>query len=338
MASMKKIAVIGVGEQAWTNLVPSLATIPNVRIDWVCDTDPVARSRAAEKLKAVQFGSVEELLGAVTPDALIVASTPTVHQRVLEMAIPRGIPTFVEKPPTLTTSGLQQLLRLNRTSGTPTRVGLNFSYSEPVQIALQAMQDAAFGNLAYMRINHLNNKPDQPLWLQNNHRRDFLLSQVIHALGVVFEAGAPASDDEHFTAYDSQVGVLMSLNKQFVSRRSGNPFTFELVASSSAPFFDWSLQAISDNGSMITINSLLEIEISTQGVTHPLGVGPKWWRSSWRPSPVSTGHRRNGFTLQFESFLNDKTSHAQMAPNLAACLPMYELMDRMEAANVLEAA
>lgn len=338
MASTKRIAAIGLGEQAWTNLIPSLATISDVRIDWVCDNDPMACSRAAEKLKAVQFGSIDELLGTVTPDALIVASTPTVHRRVLEMAIPRGIPTFVEKPPTLTTTELQHLVQLNRGRGTRTQVGLNFSYSEPVQIALQAMQDAAFGNLAYMRINHLNNKPDQPLWLEDNHRRDFLLSQVIHALGVVFEAGEPADDVEYFAAYDSEAGVLMSLNKQFLSRRSGSTFTFELVASSSAPFFDWSFQAISDNGSMITINSLMEIEISTKGVTHPLGVGPKWWRNSWRPSPVSAGHRRNGFTLQFESFLNDKASHAQMAPTLAACLPMYELMDRMEVSNVLEAA
>jgi predicted dehydrogenase len=98
-----RTGVVGLGEQAWTNLLPALSVLPEVEIVALCDTNPLALSRASAKYSASTYVNFNEMLEACEFDAVIVASTPDVHFRVLRAALTKGVACFVEKPPTAST-------------------------------------------------------------------------------------------------------------------------------------------------------------------------------------------------------------------------------------------
>jgi hypothetical protein len=193
------------------------------------------------------------------------------------------------------------------------------------------MNDTDFGQLQYLRIAHLNDKPDGSLWFIENHARDFLLSQAIHALAVAFDFGTPADDTENVHRFDNPGGVFFSMQKMFLTHNTGRPFSVELNTSSTSPYFEWHLELISNNGSMIRVNALHEVELYVSGRGVALDANPKWWRSTWRPSPVSSGHRRNGYQRQLEEFFRTPTAPSGPKHSIEDTLPIYELMDRMEA-------
>lgn len=330
-----RTGVIGIGEQTWTNLLPSLAVLPEVEIAALCDTRAGALARASTKYRVQTYRDHAEMLTEADLDAVVIASTPGVHFEALRVSLAQGIASFVEKPPTESTRQLRELIDLNRglDRPTPTQVGLNFGYSEPIRIARELMSEGEFGALQYVRITHLNDKPDGPLWFRDDHVRDFLLSQAIHAIAVAFDFGHPADSAENIQRFDNVNGVFFSMQKMFVGHETAIPFSVELVTSSTSPYFEWHLELISDNGSMIRINALHEVELFVRGRGVNLPVNPKWWRSTWRPSPVSSGHRRNGYQRQFEDFFGKIPSPQALPHRIEDCLPMYELMDRMEASH-----
>lgn len=326
----KRIGFVGVGEQGWDNLLPALGLLPNANLVAVCDTSLSRRELAASTYGATAHSDFEQMVREERLDAVVVASHPSVHDAVLRLAIPMRIPTFIEKPPTLSTDSLRSLVALNRKYKTITSVGLNFGHTEPLQFVKAAVADPEFGELNYLRVTHLNNKPDDDLWFEGERMKSFLLSQVIHAVGVLYDFGTPADLDEAVDTYASDAGYLVSMRKRMLSKSGRTPFIAELVASSSSPYFDWSLQVISDRGTVINVNSLLEVEVYSHDQAHPFAISPKWWRSTWRPSPMSSGYRRTGYEDQFIHFLEAIDSGAQTDHSIESVLSIYEVMDRIE--------
>ncbi|MGR6741232.1 MULTISPECIES: Gfo/Idh/MocA family protein [Microbacterium] len=328
-SAAKRVGFIGVGEQGWNNLLPALGLVDHVDLVAVCDADRTRLDRAARTYGAAAYVDFNSMLDLEQLDAVVVASHPEVHEAVLRRTIPSRMPTFIEKPPTLSTTALRDLVQMNEIHRTITSVGLNFGYSEPLQFVRAALAEESFGRLSYLRVAHMNNKPDDDLWTTGRRLRSFLLSQVIHALGVVFDFGQPLDDDESIDTYESDAGYLVTLRKQMTRHGTLTPFTAELVASSSSPYFDWSLQAVSDRGNSIVVNSLLEVEVYSHDQDHLYTASPKWWRSTWRPSPMSSGYRRTGYERQFTEFIG-AIDGALAEHTIENALHMYEVMDRVE--------
>ena len=263
-------------------------------------------------------------------DAVIVASHPEVHTEVLKVTLPRGLPTFIEKPPTLTTSDLEDLIQINHRWETITAVGLNFSFTEAVSSIKRIMSKKEFGDLQYLRICHYNNKPVGDLWGQSNHTRSFLLSQVIHPLGLLYDFGEDAGIAPSIHRHNGDSGVLFSVHTRLRSRTGGNLFTASILTSSTSPFFDWEMQVISTTGIVINIDSLWEIEVFSDHPVNPLVDNQKWWRTVWQPSPLSGGFKRNGYEHQFAAFFNDIDNKKRGFTSIEALLPIYALIDMME--------
>lgn len=328
--NLKRVGFIGVGEQGWNNLLPALALLPYVDVVGICDSCKQRRAIAAEKYGANPYEDYNEMISKENLDAVVVASHPRVHEQVLLSTIPKKIPTFVEKPPTLSTQSLNRIVELNRNYNTETAIGLNFGYTEPLRFVFSAVADPDFGKLSYLRVEHLNNKPSKDLWFKNNLIRDFLLSQIIHALGVIFDFGDPLDESEEVHTRVSENGILVCLNKQMKAKNGGPIFTAELISTSSSPFFDWSLEAVSDLGNMIRVNSLLEVEVYSHKQCYEFTKTPKWWRGTWRPSPMSSGYKRTGYQYEFANFFRQDESAYAPVHTIENALEIYKVMDRIE--------
>ncbi len=323
------VGVIGLGEQGWDNLLPSLAVLKDANIKAVCDLDQERLETASRNYGATQYTDFVAMLDAENLDAVVVASHPKVHAQVLRTTIPRRIPTFIEKPPTLTTGELDELIELNKKYQTITAVGLNFSFTEPVQFIKKMMQRPEFGDLQYLRVCHYGNKPDDTMWGLDTKARSFLLSQAIHPLGLLYDLGKDTADEATIHAYKSERGLLFNVHTKLVDK-NGKPFTAELLTSSTSPFFEWQMQLISDTGVMINVNSLWEVEVYSQHRSNGLIENQKWWRDMWQPSPLSGGFKRNGYQHQFSAFFDNIRADKTNGTCIERMKPLYTLMDTME--------
>lgn len=327
------VGVIGVGEQGWDNLLPSLAINKNANIKAVCDLDTERCEVAARNYGARPYGNFKEMLAHEQLDAVVVASHPKVHAAVLRETIPKGIATFVEKPPTLTTAELYELIDLNKQHQTITAIGLNFSFTDAVKFVKELMHKPEFGSLDYVRVCHYGNKPDGTLWGVDSRARSFLLSQAIHPLGLLFDLGDEYAAKQLIHAHHNDAGFLFNLTTELVDK-NGRPFTAELLTSSTSPFFEWQLQLISDRGTMVQINSLWEVQIYSKHRNNTMIDNNKWWRDIWRPSPLSGGFKRNGYEHQFTAFFDAIAMQTANDMSIEQMVPIYKMIDSMEEACV----
>lgn len=324
------VAIIGIGEQTWDNLLPSLASMKNVNIKAVCDIDTNRVNLAARNYGAEAFTDINSLIEAIHVDAVVVASHPNVHKEVLEICIPKGIPIFVEKPPTLYTHELEKLVDLNKKYNTITSVGFNFNFADPVKLLKEMLLREDFGRIEYVRVSHLGSKPNETMWGLTSKARSFLLAQAIHPLGLLLYLGAPVFNETKIRSVDSEKGMVFDVN-MLLEDSSKNTFVAELLTTSLSPFFEWQLQLLTSKGVLIYINSLWEVEVhSTNKKDNTLINNPKWWRDTWRPSPLSGGHKRNGYENHFKEFFENIQAGKQDSDSIEHTLNIYYLIDEME--------
>jgi predicted dehydrogenase len=115
-----RIAVIGVGHLGQHH-ARILASLPDVDLVGVVDSNPEQARTIAAKLGTTPFEHFEPLIGRV--DAVSVV-TPTVHHHEVASAfLKAGIPALVEKPVCRTLTEADDLIALAESSGVPLQVG-----------------------------------------------------------------------------------------------------------------------------------------------------------------------------------------------------------------------
>lgn len=105
----------------------------------VCDPDPSRRAVAAERMgdEVHLVADVDELL-ALDLDAVLVLTPDHLHEDHAVRALEAGVPTFLEKPMTITVEGADRVLHAAHRTGTRLYVGHNMRHM-PV---IRAMRDA----------------------------------------------------------------------------------------------------------------------------------------------------------------------------------------------------
>jgi predicted dehydrogenase len=83
---MRSIAFVGVGAIS-SAYSAAIAQVPQFRLRAVVDNDPAARDRAAAAHAVPGFASVEDLLEADRPDAVVLMTPPSTHE---ELAVSRS--------------------------------------------------------------------------------------------------------------------------------------------------------------------------------------------------------------------------------------------------------
>src|ERR1700733_2216343 len=190
-----RVGVIGCGEHASENLLPSLWALSSIKVVAVCDNDPTAVKLAAQRFpQSKPYGDFRDLITNESVDAIVAAAPPQIHREVAAEALERGIHVFVEKPPTVTTEELKILAALANKSGLATGVGHNLRHATASRQLQRRIEDPCFGRPICMDMRYFASKPLGDRWGLNSVLRSFLLSHANHALDLmVFQMGAADS-------------------------------------------------------------------------------------------------------------------------------------------------
>jgi len=324
---MLKVAVVGIGEQSWDNILPSLALIPTISTVAACDIDKNRADLAAKKYGAKPYYDYEVMIGEEELDAIIVASYPDVHYRVATLALKKGIALFIEKPPTFTLEELEQLIALNK-YGVVTGVGLNFNYAETVNIFDALSEKEDFGKVRYLSISHYGNKPKKPLWGLTSTVKSFLLAQAIHPIGFMTKYGETVNSCDVKVVNEN--GDLFVSGNFLLENNNGDQIIANLTTGNMSPHFMWRVELVTDKSIVVRINSLWDFEIFDNNKTTNLIDQPKRWKDVWHPSPLSNGYSRTGYINQFSDFFNCVKTKKQFSSSLENLVPVYRILNILE--------
>src|SRR6185295_15211825 len=93
-----RVAIVGYGEWG-PNHVRNFSAVPNARVVAVVDSRPERRARAAGIVPGVPvFERVAEMLAAVRPEVVVVATPTATHDALVREALEAGAHVLCEKP------------------------------------------------------------------------------------------------------------------------------------------------------------------------------------------------------------------------------------------------
>lgn len=316
--SSLSVALVGAGRQGSEVLLPALRELPGVNIAAVCD--PVTE-RASVAGGGVAVRSLQEAVEMVPLQAAVVACPPAVHRSTIEFALRRGLPVFVEKPPTILSGELIELVQLAQARSGLVGVGMNFRYAAAIQRVSRLLAEGSLGKLASLTIRHLANKPRSSLW-GLSPMRSLLLAQAIHPIDLaVWLAGEVESDRTEIFSSGSACTIAAALV------HTGGTHT-SITISTAAPRFSFHLSAVTDKGAVIECSNLAEVTI--EGGPDASADG---WAERWVPGPLERGYRRGGYSPELAAFFEAVGAGTGFRPGLGDLLPTYHLLDAIEDAS-----
>jgi predicted dehydrogenase len=241
---------------------------------------------------------------------------------IAETALRRGVPVFVEKPPTVHTEQLQTLAAMASSAEVPSAVGMNFRFALPYLQLKQLLRDPRCGAPIAFAIRHVASKPRQPLW-GLSLLRSFLLAQAIHPVDLLVDlAGRPSRISCLRRTTDD--GVLVSAQFEFAGGAVGT-----LITGTYAPRFHTSIEVVTDKGVTLSLVGLSHLTIA--GLRSTTAAPPMpGWSQHWRPSPLDTGYERTGFLGELAAFLEAVRLRRRFHPDLKDLLRTYEILDDLE--------
>jgi len=314
------IAVIGCGEQAVENLLPSLMQVKSASIIAICDLDEDKARRALHFFPdASVHRDYKDLLSDRDLDAVVLAGPPQMHFDAALLALTNGKHVFSEKPPTVTTNELLQLASLADGNSLITAVGHNIRYATACVEMQKTVSSESFGNLLSMDVRYLAAQPRGTRWGLDSVLRSFLLSHAIHAIDLMIAYMGKVSGISVNAAELANGAVLVSILFRFRSGRMGT-----LIAGTCGAHFQINIHLISDTAKVIHVENLRRLTVyGSEG-------DPKRWGRVWEPRPLEGGYARSGYLGELVGFVNAIQKGQQTQPSFRDELEVYQLMDEIE--------
>ncbi len=143
-----RLAFVGCGEHATTNLYPCLPQLP-VELVAVCARRQERAAAAARRFgAAAAYDDFAALFERETLDAVLVSVGAREHFRICAAALERGLHVFVEKPATRTREEALELQELARRAGRHVMVGFQKRHAPAYRRAREISSTPGFGPLA----------------------------------------------------------------------------------------------------------------------------------------------------------------------------------------------
>lgn len=140
-----KIGWIGCGVHATQMLLPQLVR-HDVKLVALCDIDGNRLQAAGRQFGVTNLtNNAEDLIATVGLDAIGMAVGPDQHLAFGKKALERGLPVFMEKPPSGSAAGARELLAASEKAGKPLLVGFMKRYSAGNKIAANIVRSGKFG-------------------------------------------------------------------------------------------------------------------------------------------------------------------------------------------------
>jgi myo-inositol 2-dehydrogenase/D-chiro-inositol 1-dehydrogenase len=142
-----KIGWIGCGIHATQMLLPQLVR-HDVEVVALCDIDGARLASAGRQFGVANLTSdAEALIARRDIDAVGMAVGPDQHLMFGKAALERGLPVFMEKPPSGSAAGAKELRAASEKSGKPLLLGFMKRYSAGNKIAANILRSGRFGEI-----------------------------------------------------------------------------------------------------------------------------------------------------------------------------------------------
>lgn len=322
MSILKKIRVgiIGCGEHASENLIPSLWSIPSVEVIATCDLDQEAAARTAARFPGARvYADFYRLLEDAEVQAVVTAASPQVHLQAATQALSRRIHVFVEKPPTVRTEDLIGLAELAEQSGLVTMVGHNLRHTTASQEMKSIITDPNFGRPESMEVRYYASKPRGDRWGLGSPLRSFLLSHVNHAIDLmIFQVGHPTAV-EAGAILSPKGAITLAARFDF-----GNEGIGTLFASTNRPHFSVHATVLGADEAYVVMDSLHEIS------GYGLASDRKRTGRNWIERQLDAGYRHAGYQTELELFIKAISGEAVAHPSFEDEIIVYRMIDEIE--------
>ena len=136
-----RVGVVGLGRLADNVRIPILRSLPGIEIAAVCDTDEKRLESISEKYGILgRYRDHGDMIADASIDAAFVVASPPSVAPVAYDCLSSGIPTFMEKPPGLTTKDARELLATARQHDVIAMVGFNRRFQPLVREAKRMVE------------------------------------------------------------------------------------------------------------------------------------------------------------------------------------------------------
>jgi phthalate 4,5-cis-dihydrodiol dehydrogenase len=319
-----KFGLVGIGAQTQENILPALLQIPDVQIVAACD---VAVERAALLRRHVKdvalYDDVAGMIRNEALDALVVVCPPQAHRDIAQLAIEHGLNVFVEKPPCLNLEELTVLSAASLRARVVTGVGMNFRFARPIQHLRRIRQDAMFGRIAHIQLNHYANKPRTPLWGLSSTLRSFLLAQAIHTIDLAILFGGTIKEI-HSDVQNDNGCLIVEIGISFESGA-----TAALLTGTMFPYFEFDMKIVSNRSTMVQLDNLWNITLHEPDHVTRTGGVDKRWRAYWQPGPLDSGYARSGYQGELQGFVDSVRNGREFEADFACLLPTYRVIEEI---------
>ena len=185
-----RIGWIGCGIHATQMLLPQLLR-HDVRIVALCDIDAERLAQAGRQFGVERLTTdAHELIATPGLDAVGMAVGPDQHLAFGLAALEKGLPVFMEKPPSGSAAGARQLAAASRRSGKPLLVGFMKRYSVGNKIAHNVLKSGRFGDVLGLTGYYMT----APGYFAGNvDYTGFLLHHCVHYMDLVSHLVSPVT-------------------------------------------------------------------------------------------------------------------------------------------------
>jgi len=115
----------------------------------LCDVNPLRVAAGKRYIGATcpTFTSLDEMLAATKPDALIVTTVDAAHAGCIVAALERGIDVITEKPMVVDEAQCRAVLEAEKRSGRPLTVTFNYRYAPKHRLIKETLMSGAIGRV-----------------------------------------------------------------------------------------------------------------------------------------------------------------------------------------------
>ena len=147
----RRVALVGTGIRGTTMWGKDIVARYSDVMEFVglCDVNPL-RVETGKRVLGVScptFTSLEPMLDAVKPDALIVTTVDATHSACITTALARGIQVITEKPMVTDEAQCRAVLAAEKKAGRPIIVTFNYRYAPKHQTIKETLLSGAIGKV-----------------------------------------------------------------------------------------------------------------------------------------------------------------------------------------------
>ena len=201
-----RVGLVGYGLVAQRYHVPAMLSIPDVKVQAICEIRKDRQKRAKHEFrKANIYDSLGELLEKEESlDAVDICTPGFTHYDLCKQALESGVHVLVEKPLTLSLKEAQELKRMSESLGLKVCVMQTYRFQDNVIAAKKCYEEGKLGQITKaISIHHGRHIFNEAAWLWDQEKSG----------GILYELGIHQLDLQVY--FCGEVKKIITVNKHF---------------------------------------------------------------------------------------------------------------------------